>query len=44
MVDFHGKYSSYVIYPGERRYRLAEQVEAVPLSLVAREMMEGTEG
>ena len=33
-----------VIYPGEKRYRLAEQVEAVPLSLVAREMMEGTEG
>ena len=27
-----------VIYPGERRYRVAEQVEAVPLSLVAREV------
>lgn len=26
-----------VIYPGERRYSLTEQVEAVPLSLVARE-------
>jgi len=26
-----------VIYPGERRYTLAEQVEAVPLSFIARE-------
>ncbi len=26
-----------VIYPGERRYALAEQVEAVPLSFIARE-------
>jgi len=26
-----------VIYPGKRRYALAERVEAVPLSLVARE-------
>ena len=56
MVDFHGKYSSYVIDPGERRQFFLSYIIDIPIDATENvypivppgagntEMMEGTEG